>query len=225
MLISLSVFWRALKYLWDELFLLSVIGLMWMLLGLACIITVPLTLGLSLMPLVPLTVGLFYVTNQVVRGNAITFQMWFVGAWKFLSRSLFWGAVNWLVGLIVWADLGYYGQLSGDLGVAFVTLAVLLALAWIVWQILTLACLIEAGPLGLRAAYRKAGLLMLSQPLFVIALIVISGILVIICSYLPVLTGHAFGYVALTANAAVLWAAKKRSGPANRSREDDPRWQ
>ncbi|HZY44554.1 MAG TPA: hypothetical protein VFF70_07380 [Anaerolineae bacterium] len=224
-MIPVSVFWRALKYLWDELFLLSVIGIMWMLFGLACIVMVPLTLGLSLLPLVPLTVGLFYVTNQVVRGNAIHFQMWFVGARKFLSRSLFWGAVAWSMSLLVWADLGYYGQISGDIGVAFVTLAVLLALTWIVWQILTLACLIEAGPLSLRAAYRTAWLLMLSQPLFVIALIVISGILVIICLYLPVLTGHAFGYVALTANAAVLWAAQKRSGTANRSREDDPRWQ
>lgn len=223
MLISLSVFWRALKFLWDELFLLSIVGLVWMMLGLACIILVPLTLGLSLMPLVPLTVGLFYVTNQVARGNAINIQTLFVGAWQFMSRGLLWGALNWIVGLLVWADFGYYEQLNGDVGVALVTLAMLLALAWIVWQILTLACLMEAGALKLKAAYRRAWLLMISQPLFVIALIVFSGILTIICSYLPVLTGHAFVGLALVTNAAVLSTTEKRSGVNKRSREDDPR--
>lgn len=223
MLISLSVFWRALKLLWDELFLLSVIGLMWMVLGLGCVILAPLTMGLSLMPLVPLTAGLFFVTNQVAHGNAIKLPMLFSGAWKFMSRSLLWGAVNWLAGLLVWVDLGYYGQLSGDVGVALVTLATLLALAWLIWQILTLACLIEAGPLMLKAAYRQAWLLMLSQPLFVAALIVISGLLVIICAYLPVLTGHAFAYIALVANAASLAAAAKLAGMKKQAGSRDQR--
>ena len=223
MLISLSVFWRALKLLWDELFLLSVIGLLWMVLGLGCIVLVPLTLGLSLMPLVPLTAGLFFVANQVAHGNAISLPMWFSGAWHFMSRGLLWGALNWLIGLIVWADLGYYGQLNGGVGAALVTLAGLLALAWIVWQILTLACLIEAGPLMLKAAYRRAWLLMISQPLFAAALIVISGLLVIICAYLPVLTGHVFSYIALVANVMILAAAHSRSGEKKQSGQRDPR--
>lgn len=223
MLVSLSVFWRALKYLWDELFLLSLASIIWMILGLGCILLVPLTFGLSLMPMVPLTAGLFFLTNQVAHGNAIKLQWLFVGAWKFMSRSLLWGAVNWLAGLLVWADVGYYGQLSGDVGAALVTLSTLLALAWIIWQILTLACLIEGGPLSLRAAYRRAWLLMLSQPLFVAAQIVISGMLVIICAYLPILTGHAFSYIALVANVMVLAATDKRSGVKKQSTRNDPR--
>lgn len=223
MLISLSVFWRALKYLWDELFLLSLAGVSWMVLGLGGVVLVPFTFGLSLLPLVPLTAGLFFLTNQVAHGNAIKIQMLFSGAWKFMSRSLMWGALNWLAGLLVWVDVSYYGQIGGDLGTALVTLSTLLALAWIIWQFLTLACLIEGGPFSLRAAYRRAWLLLLSQPVFVAAQIVISGMLVIICAYLPVLTGYAFSYIALVANAMMLAAAQGRSDAKKPSAKRDPR--
>ncbi len=219
----LIVFWRALKFMWEELFLMSLAGITWMLLGLGGIILTPFTLGLSLLPLVPLTAGLFFLTNQIAHGNAINFQMLFVGAWKYISRSFLWGTVNWLIILIVWVDLSYYGQFSSNMGTAAVTLAALLALSWMIWQILTLACLIEGGPFTLRAAYRKAWLLMISQPVFVLALIVISGLLTIICAYAPVVTGYAVGYIALAANVLILSIGKNRSGQQKRSEQRDPR--
>ena len=116
--IPLNVFRRASRLLWEELFLLGVASYIWMLLGFFIVL------------LPPLTVGLMYMANQVARGNAIGFTMLFSGARRFLGRSYIWGAINAFAIVLVLADLSYYQQLQGDLGIVAVTLAILLALAW-----------------------------------------------------------------------------------------------
>jgi uncharacterized membrane protein YesL len=193
------VFKRALKLLWQELFLLGLAGYAWML------------LGLFVIPLAPMTVGLFYVANQVAHGNAIGMTTVFTGAWRFLSRSLIWGALNLIVGLLIWADLGYYQGVSGNAGSALVTLAILLALAWTVIQIFALAYLAEAGPVHLKEAFKQSFVLVISQPLFVVGLLIVIAGLALICWYLPILIGYAVTGLALIANVAVITLIEQRS--------------
>lgn len=190
--IPFSVFGRASRLLWEELFLLGVTSFTWML------------FGLSLVALPPLTMGLVYVTNQVARGNAISYTLLFTGAWRFLGRSYIWGAINACVILLFLADLTYYQQLPGDTGTAAVTLAILLALAWGVVQLLTLPLLIELGPKSLKAAFRQALVLTISQPSFVIALVIVTALLALFCWFLPILIGLAFSYLALVVSVAVI---------------------
>ncbi len=190
--ISLNVFRRASRLLWEELFLLGVASYIWMLLGIFIVL------------LPPLTVGLVYMANQVARGNAISFTMLFSGARRFLSRSYIWGAINAFVIVLVLADLTYYQQVQGDLGAAAVTLAILLALAWGVIQLLTLPLLIELGPKSLRAAFRQALVLTISQPVFVAGLVVAIALLALVCWFFPIMIGFAFAYLALVVNVAVV---------------------
>jgi uncharacterized membrane protein YesL len=190
--IPFSVFGRASRLLWEELFLLGVTSFTWLL------------FGLSVLALPPLTVGLVYVTNQVARGNAISYTMLFSGAWRYLSRSYIWGAINAFVILLFLADLMYYQQLPGDTGTVAVTLAILLVLAWSVVQLLTLPLLIELGPKSLKAAFRQALVLTISQPGFVIGLVIATALLALFCWFMPVLIGLAFSYLALVVNVAVV---------------------
>jgi uncharacterized membrane protein YesL len=191
-LLPIDILKRALRLFWDELFLLGLIGACWMF------------FGLFVLPFAPLTVGLFYVTNQVAHGNAISFKLAFEAAWRFVSRSLIWGVINVLAGLLVWADLSYYQQLNGDLGIASLTLLVLLVLAWSVVQVFVLGWLVELGPRRLRAAFRQAFVVVVSQPLFVIVLLIILALLAVICWYLPIVLGYAMALLALIANVAIL---------------------
>ena len=190
--IPLSVFGRASRLLWEELFLLLVMGYTWML------------LGASLVLLPPLTVGLVYVTNQVARGNAIRYGMLFSGARRFLSRSYIWGVINAFAIAFVLADLSYYQQIQGDVGIAAVTLSILLALAWSVVQLLTLPLLIELGPKSLRAAFRQALVLTISQPAFVIGLVIATALLALLCWFFWIMIGFAFAYLALVVNIAII---------------------
>jgi uncharacterized membrane protein YesL len=190
--IPLSVFGRASRLLWEELFLLLVMGYTWMLLG-ASVVLLP-----------PLTVGLVYVTNQVARGNAISYTMLFSGARRFLSRSYIWGVINAFAIAFVLADLTYYQQIQGDIGIAAVTLAILLALAWSVVQLLTLPLLIELGPKSLRAAFRQALVLAISQPAFVVGLVIATALLALLCWFFWIMIGFAFAYLALVVNIALV---------------------
>ncbi len=197
--LPMSVFKRALKLLWQELFLLGLAGYTWLL------------LGLFVIPLAPMTIGLFYVANQVAHGNAIGMTTIFTGAWRFLSRSLIWGALNLIVGLLIWADLGYYQSVSGNAGFALVTLAILLALAWLVIQIFVLAFLVEAGPVHLKEAFRQSVVLVISQPLFVVGVLIAIAVLALICWYVPILIGYAVTCLALIANVAVVTLIERRA--------------
>ena len=190
--IPLNVFRRASRLLWEELFLLGVASYILMLLGVTIVL------------LPPLTVGLMYMANQVARGNAIGFAMLFSGGRRFLSRSYIWGAINACAIVLLLADLTYYQQLQGDLGIAAVTLALLLALAWGIVQLLTLPLLIELGPRSLKTAFRQALLLTISQPAFVIGLVIASALLALLCWFFPILIGFAFAYLALVVNIAIV---------------------
>jgi len=190
--IPLNVFRRASRLLWEDLFLLGVASYIWMLLG----------FFLVLLP--PLTVGLIYMANQAARGNAIGFAMLFSGARRFLSRSYIWGAINALAIILVLADLSYYQQIRSDLGIAAVTLAILLALAWSVVQLLTLPLLIELGPQSLKAAFRQALVLTISQPAFVFGLVIATALLALLCWFFPIMIGLAFAYLALVVNIAIV---------------------
>lgn len=191
-LLPFDVFKRALRLFWDELFLLGLAGYMWML------------LGIFILPFAPMTVGLFYVANQVAYGNAISFKLQFQAARRFLGRSLIWGAINVVAAVLVWADLNYYQQLNGDLGIASLTLLILLALAWSVVQIFVLGWLVELGPLRLRAAFRQAFVIVVTQPLFVIILLIMVALLALIFWYVPILLGYALAFLALIVNVAIL---------------------
>lgn len=190
--IPLNVFGRASRLLWEELFLLGVASYIWMLLGIFIVL------------LPPLTVGLMYLANQAARGNAISLTMMFYGGRRYLSRSYLWGAINAFAILLVLADLTYYQQIQGDLGIAAVTLAILLALAWGVVQLLTLPLLIELGPKSLKASFRQALLLTISQPAFVIGLVIAMALLVLLCWFFPIMIGFAFAYLALAVNIAIV---------------------
>jgi hypothetical protein len=190
--IPLNVFRRASRLLWEELFLLGVASYIWMLLSFFIV----------LFP--PLTVGLMYMANQVARGNAIGFGMLFSGGRRYLSRSYIWGAINAIAIMLVLADLSYYQQLQGDLGAVAVTLAILLALAWGVVQLLTLPLLIELGPKSLKAAFRQALMLTISQPAFVVGLVIAAALLALLCWFFPIMIGFAFAYLALVVNIAIV---------------------
>ncbi len=190
--IPLNVFGRASRLLWEELFLLGVASYIWMMLSLTIVL------------LPPLTVGLVYMANQIARGNAIRFTLIFSGGWRYLSRSYLWGLINALAILLVLSDLTYYQQIQGDLGTVAVTLAILLALAWAIIQLLTLPLLVELGPKKLGAAFRQALVLTISQPAFVIGLVVAVALLALLCWFFPIMIGFAFAYLALVVNIAIV---------------------
>jgi uncharacterized membrane protein YesL len=190
--IPFSVFGRASRLLWEELFMLFLISGTWLLF-------LP-----SLLALPPLTVGLVYVTNQVARGNTIHYTMLFTGAWRFLSRSYIWGVINAVALMLLLADLLTYQQMPGDLATMAVTLSILLMLAWGVMQLLTLPLLIELGPKSLKAAFRQALLLTLSQPRFVITLVIVVALLALFVWFIPIMLGLIFSYLALVINVAIV---------------------
>jgi uncharacterized membrane protein YesL len=126
-----------------------------------------------------------------------------------------------LAGLLIWADLRYYQDIGGTLGTVFVTLAVLLTLAWIVIQVFILSFLIETGPTHLRAAFRQAFVLVVSQPLFVVGLLIVMALLALLCWYLPIMLGYAFVYLALIANVAVVTLRDSRTSVKRLSNENN----
>ncbi|NTU64489.1 MAG: hypothetical protein HGB05_14095, partial [Chloroflexi bacterium] len=75
---------------------------------------------------------------------------------------------------------------------------------WGMVQLLTLPLLIELGPKSLKAAFRQALLLTISQPGFVVALVIATALLALLCWFFPIMIGFAFAYLALVVNIAIV---------------------
>ena len=106
--------------------------------------------------------------------------------------------------MLLVADLLYYQQIPGDLATVAVSLSILLALAWGVMQLLTLPLLIELGPKSLKAAFRQALVLTISQPGFVIVMVIVMALLSLLVWFMPILIGLVFSYLTLVVNVAIV---------------------
>ncbi len=69
---------------------------------------------------------------------------------------------------------------------------------------MTLPLLIEVGPKSLRAAFRQALVLVISQPAFVIGLVIATALLALLCWFFWIMIGFAFAYLALVVNIAIV---------------------
>jgi uncharacterized membrane protein YesL len=194
------VLWLSLKDVFDELFTLMAVNLLWVALS-APLVLVALflisagstALGivvalLAVLPLGPANAGLFTIAQRVSEGRVIAWRLFFEGFREYLRLS--WQVYGlWMLGLIlIISNFGFYSGVGAGLG-AFVRILLLYLL--IVW----FGLLIYIGPLmvlqtdkRVRVIARNAFLMVFGRPLFtLITLLLMSLIGVALSIMLPIL--------------------------------------
>lgn len=189
----LRIILQSLSDIWDDLFLALTCNLAWLV---AQVIVVPGP---------PATLALFYVANQVARGEAVDFGDFWRAIRRYWVLGWRWGAVNLFVILFLLADYWITGLLNlGDWAFLLQSFYLAALAGWLLVQLFALPFLFEQEKLSLRQAWRNAVALIGRQPLWVLGLVLLAAAVLIVGTALFLLSG-AMGaiFAALVASHAV----------------------
>lgn len=193
------VFWKALRDLFDEMFLLIGTNILWGLISLPLFVVAWLflireatVLGIliALLGAVPLALangGLYSIAERTVEGRATRLGVFFSGMREHarLSLSLY---VPWVAGLVlILLNLEFYTTITGMLGTFLYVLFLYLLLTWF-------GILAYLGPLmiiqsdrRLRSIVRNAFLMTFGRPLFSLLTLVMMALVTVLSVVVPIL--------------------------------------
>lgn len=205
-------FWLSLKDLFDELFILALVNLLWVfingtlatmtiwLLGAGAYLTALLAALACLFTLGPTTAGLYSVAQHIIEGRATTWSTFFSGLRQYARLS--WRVYGlWSIGLLlIITNIRFYNHIPTNTGLFLSILFLYLLLVW-------LAICIYIGPLmliqedkRLHLIVRNAVLMALGRPFFTFITLVMMlaiGLLSLWLLFLP---------IALTFSFFTLWS-------------------
>jgi uncharacterized membrane protein YesL len=192
-----STLWRSLKDLFEDLFVLAIVNLLWLLinapLALALIFSASnpallyIVLLVGVLSLGPSNAGLYAIAERVTDGRTSSWRDFIAGVRA--HPALSWKIYGlWMLGLIViLVNLQFY---SGTPSTVFSFLYVLFLYFIVVW----FGILIYIGPLMLiqtdkriRTIARNAALMTFGRPLFTLITLVLMAIIVVASIFVPIL--------------------------------------
>jgi uncharacterized membrane protein YesL len=234
---AFRTFWQAGRDLFDELFGLMFVNLLWVLISMPLLalaffflssgvpIAAGITLLLAVLPLAPASAGLSLIAQRVVEGRTFGWRMFFDGFRE--TRVLSWQVYGlWMIGLLlVFVNLGFYGQFSSAIGAFLSVLFIYILLIW-------LSLLIYLGPLmvlqndkRVRTIWRNALILALGRPFFTLATTVLMAIIGTLSVAIPLLglllTAAFFAVWGFRATTNVIAAAEERRRALEEQRAAD----
>ena len=183
------VLWLSLKDVFDELFTLMAVNLLWVLFSTPLVLvaifffsvgstTLAIIVALlAVLPWAPANAGLYAIAQRVSEGRVINWRLFFEGFRQYLQLS--WQVYGlWAIGLVlITTNFSFYSGLGAALG-AFVRILLLYLL--IVW----FGLLIYIGPLmilqtdkRLRVIARNAFLMVFGRPIFTLITLILMALL------------------------------------------------
>jgi len=197
---SFRVLWLSIKDMFDELFALIAVNLLWVLISAPLLLlsvylfgvgsTIPAIVValLAVLPLAPSTAGLYTVAQRASEGRVISWRLFFEGFREHLTLS--WRVFGlWALGLLlIVSNLSFYNQMRSNVGSILFILFLYLLLIWC-------GLLIYIGPLMLlqtdkriRVIARNAFLMVFGRPIFTLITLLLMALLgVVLGTVLPIL--------------------------------------
>jgi uncharacterized membrane protein YesL len=189
--------WKSIKDLFEDLFILALINILWLLINTPLAIAAFFTLGnstalyivmlLGVLTLGPSNAGLYAVAERVSDGRTSSWRDFIAGlrAQPLLSWKVY---GLWMVGLIViLVNLQFY-SLNGS------TIASFLYVLFLYFSVVWFGFLIYIGPLmqlqtdkRIRTIARNAALMTFGRPLFTLVTLALMAVIAVTSIWLPIL--------------------------------------
>jgi len=213
---ALQSYWEAIKSLYEEMWLLVIVNLIWAFLTLLflspfillwALLSFPI-LAIALIFLLPTppTAGMYYLAHFIVREKRMpgVFMFW-EGVRAYWRQSLALFLVGIAGTLLLWFNIEFYANLDGApwsaLSIAFLYALII----WLAMQVYTLPLLMEQTEKRLTLVYRNAFFITMGNlvfnAVFLVLLAVTIGLSVVLTIPMFILT---MGFVALYATHGLL---------------------
>ncbi|MFL7790993.1 MAG: hypothetical protein AB8I69_02550 [Anaerolineae bacterium] len=248
---AIGVLWDSIKATWEDLFTLMLMNLatvspiilsvalsylmaeLWQAgyQKMGAILAILGLLPLLLLP--PAMAGLWNAANRVAEELAVHWSDYWDGFRRYFWKSLGLALVNVLMLAILGANVWFYApgnnpwSLDPSLNQAIQIFFVILIALWLIYQMYPLAMLLEQTDQRLRIAFRNAGVLLITRPIFSILIGLALAVVIAISTY-PLIAPWFLITLSLTAvvcNKAVkhlLIPHRERAAEAEEENEDEP---
>jgi len=199
-----QVFRKTLSDLWDELYLLVVVNVLWIALN-VLLVTGP-----------PATAGLFVLTHRLARGEAVGLRDFFEGFRRYFWRSWLWATVAGAGFFILGGDVVLMGGLSSaDYVVVIQGFFLIMLFLWAFVLLYAFPLILEQEQPSLRLALRNALVMFASNPGFSITLFALALLVALLSTLFVAPWGIiTVAFLALLGNHAILnrlaaWRARE----------------
>ena len=189
--------WKSLKDLFEDLFILALVNILWILINALPAVAVFFALSnsgalyvvmlLSVLTLGPSNAGLYAVAERVTDGRTTSWRDFFAGmrAYPVLSWKVY---GLWMLGLIViLVNLQFYSQNDS-------TIAAFLRILFLYFTVVWFGFLMYLGPLmqlqtdkRLRTIARNTALMTFGRPLFTLVTLALMAVITVASIWLPIL--------------------------------------
>ena len=188
------VFRKTLSDLWDEMYVLAMVNVLWVALNLL-LITGP-----------PATAGLFVLTHRLARGQATGLRDFFEGLRRYFWRSWLWALVAGAGFFVLGGDVVLTGLLSdADYIVLIQGFFLMLLFLWAFLLLYAFPLILEQEQPSLRLALRNALVMFATNPSFSIAIFGLALLAALLSTLLVAPWGViTVAFLALLGNHAVL---------------------
>ncbi len=170
--------WKSLQGWWENLIVLTLISIAWLI----CWLTV--VLG------PPATFGLFCAVNELVLENTTSFRTAFDGARRYFLISWVWMVANVFVFGLLLVNVWFYGQIQSTFAGAVQIFTLFLAFFWFGIQFYGLPFFLLQEKKSLLLAWRNAAYTAMSSPLRALVIwIVILVLVALLAAVVPIIAG------------------------------------
>jgi uncharacterized membrane protein YesL len=190
-------FWRSIKDLFEELFILALVNILWLLINAPAAIALLffanglgaflLVLMLGVITIGPSTAGVYAIAERVTEGRTSSWRHFFQGmrAYAVLSWKVY---GLWMLGLVVILfNLRFYNNTGNTVSTFLMVVFLYIALIWF-------SLLIYIGPLmflqtdkQIRTIARNAALMAFGRPIFTGVTLVLMAVIAIASYLLPII--------------------------------------
>ncbi len=166
---AFRVFLQALKDSYDDIWLVLVCNLIWLI------------AQLLILPGPPATVALFYYANRLANDEPVDLGDFWRAIWQYWWVGWRWGIINYVLIAVLAVDGLYTGHLSQSIPAHFIQGLYLAGLAiWLLLQVFSLPFLFEQDTPGVKQALRNGAVLLGRNVGFSMTLGLLLGLLLLV---------------------------------------------
>ncbi len=208
------IFWRAGRDLFDELFLMIGVNVIWAVMSCPLIVVAVFFFGNSL-PIVaaialilnvllmgPASAGLLAVAERVIEGRVAPLSLFFEGLRAHYVLS--WQVYGiWMFGFVTLLfNVAFYFQVGGWLGTFLIVIFVYLTATWSMLLIYLGPLMVLQEQRGLWLMWRNALIMTFGRPLFTIATAILMALIIVLSIFVVILP------LILTFSMLTLWSMR-----------------
>jgi hypothetical protein len=172
---AMTVFWQTLKDIWEELFSLAIVNLVWLFsflpLLLITVVPIPIVAGLAILltlVLVPSSMaGVYYVANRVAHGKTFHFSDFIEGVKIYWWRGILWALGNLVFVGLTYTNLIFYpSHFQGTWVILMGGFWLAVGVFWLAMQVYFWPLLIEQEKPRILVAWRNSAYMIFANPFF-----------------------------------------------------------